>query len=572
MELQLLDVDAIHPSPHNPRKDFPKEKMQQLSASIALQGVQQPVKVRKTPKGFELIFGERRWRSSVTAGLKKIPALVEVMDDLQVAEVQLAENLEREDLAPLEVAGGYRRLLDLGQSMDKVCERAGRKRTAVYATLQLLQLGPEARKSLGEEKISASVAQLVARVPKALQARALSVVEGGQYRGPMSYRDAEKQLGQLFTVDLRKAPFDLKSEAIPCFAKSCAVCPKRAGNAVDLYPDIKNPDTCTDYPLYRQKLNADAKVTVEAKGYRLLPQADYVAEKLFYNQGRGGLVPEHGFIDPAEACYDDTQNRPYRDLLPVEQMKKLVKVALDVDGKPHQLLERAGLMQAVKKAGVFKPRKKNAPRTSSSSTRSSPASTKPARPPPPDIDELTDFAIIGKLVAAVEKKCLTPAIVELIATELLGNAYNISRRRGLSDLRYSGVSEQHAAKLMSKATPGELAGLLFEAAFDSRFENGDDVGALCKELKVDPKATRLEVEKANAITWKDAGKKGSAGTGHYRGERYTIIKSGKGFELKYTPTLGGQKGIAKTFEFKTLELAKKDALEHEVAMKKGGAR
>lgn len=489
-QVQLISLDAIEADPHNPRKDFPKAAMAELAHSIIEHGVLSPILVRKVGEKFRVIAGERRWRAARMADHEQVPAIVSDVTDLEASEIQLDENLKRLDLAPLEVAGGYRRQLDLGRTMDEVCERAGKKRSAVYATLQLLQLGAAGRKALGEEKITPSVAQLVARVPKSLQEKALALVEGGQHQEPLSYREAESELQNAFTVDLRAVSFDTKDEKLTA-AGSCVVCPKRSGNAKDLFPDLKNGELCTDPPCCRAKQLADTKRQVEAKGYKLLTDKDAPPEEVFWAEGRGQLREESGFVDPKAGCYDDTESRKYVDLLTEEQKKKLVVVVVDADGKPHQLLQRAGLTRELKKGGLFKERKKSTPATSKGSAQ------KPAeyKPPEPTLEELQGRAAMAALVEKVEKKGLTPALLRAMARELAGsfNGNQLYERRGVKDLGYGTPSDKEFEKAFGKASTATLVGLLFEFIFNERAEQGDSFDDVAELLGVDLKKVAAEV-------------------------------------------------------------------------------
>lgn len=559
---QLLDISTVEADPHNPRKDFPKEEMNALINSVMLFGVRQPIEVRVVGSGkHRIVFGERRYRAAKAADLKQIPAIVRTMTDLEASEVQLAENLERADLSPLEIAGGYQRQLELGRTIDQVCERAGKKRSAVYAMLQLLQLGDAGRKALGEERITTSVAQLVARVPKALQERALSIVEGNNYTRPLTFKQAEAELGRVFLVDLNKAPWKLKDEGIPCVAKSCFECPKRSGNAPDLFPDVKNRDACTDPVAYRQKLYLFAKADVAKAGFaKLLNPNEHPPEKLFYNGGRGGLQQESGYVDPDERCYDDTQNRPYKQLLTPEQRAKLFIVALDADGKQRHLLERAGLMREVKKAGLIKTRKVKKASTSSSSSRSSPArSTEPAhyREPPPDIDELVDRALVEAMVAKVEEKGFTPQILKVLALELGDDSYQLKARRfGRKNAHYGGAGEKMLAKLVKSAKPNVLAGIVFEGAFDRLLEDGYGTEDLAKGLGVSREKLEADVKKANPVLWSEDAK-GATGSGVKNGAEYLIEKKDKAFVFKKPKE-------ASELSFDSLEKAKATAVKVEL--------
>jgi len=138
--LNLL-IDEVFPNHLQPRKNFDDEKFNELERSIREHGVLQPVIVQKGVNGYELIVGERRWRASKKAGLKKIPAVVREVTDLESLELALIENLNRQDLNPIEEADGYERLAkDFGLTQEKIAKRMGKSRESVANIMRLLKL------------------------------------------------------------------------------------------------------------------------------------------------------------------------------------------------------------------------------------------------------------------------------------------------------------------------------------------------------------------------------------------------------------------------------------------------
>ena len=138
--LNLL-IDEVFPNHLQPRKNFDDEKFNELERSIREHGVLQPVIVQKGVNGYELIVGERRWRASKKAGLKKIPAVVREVTDLESLELALIENLNRQDLNPIEEADGYERLAkDFGLTQEKIAKRMGKSRESVTNAMRLLKL------------------------------------------------------------------------------------------------------------------------------------------------------------------------------------------------------------------------------------------------------------------------------------------------------------------------------------------------------------------------------------------------------------------------------------------------
>ncbi len=151
-----IPISQISPNRLQPRQDFDPEKLAELAASIREHGLVQPVVVRPVDGGYELIVGERRWRACQQAGLRVIPAVVKDLDsDADVLEVALVENLQREDLNPLEEASAFRYLIEeLGLTQEEVSRRVGRSRPQVANTLRLLNLDPAMQEELKAGRIT----------------------------------------------------------------------------------------------------------------------------------------------------------------------------------------------------------------------------------------------------------------------------------------------------------------------------------------------------------------------------------------------------------------------------------
>ena len=139
---QLLPLHRVEPNPGQPRRDFDEEELQALADSIRVHGVIQPLSVRQLNTGYyQIIAGERRWRAARVAGLQEVPAVIMDVDDKQVMELALIENLQRQDLNPVEEAMGYRTLMDeYGLTQEDVAGRVGKSRPAVANALRLMSL------------------------------------------------------------------------------------------------------------------------------------------------------------------------------------------------------------------------------------------------------------------------------------------------------------------------------------------------------------------------------------------------------------------------------------------------
>lgn len=155
LKFEELPVSAIRPNARQPRQTFPRSGIEELAASIREVGVLQPLVVRSTTGGFELIAGERRLRAAKEAGLERVPVLIRQAEDNESMELALVENLQRENLSPLETAAAYQALMEgFGLTKDQLARRLGKSRAAVTNTLRLTQLPEPVRDILGQGRLS----------------------------------------------------------------------------------------------------------------------------------------------------------------------------------------------------------------------------------------------------------------------------------------------------------------------------------------------------------------------------------------------------------------------------------
>lgn len=198
-----LPLSQVQPGLKQPRKRFDPEALQSLADSIREHGVLQPVTVRRLGSGYyQIIAGERRWRAARLAGLEEIPALIVEADDRKVMELALIENLQREDLDPVEEARGYQSLLsEYGLTQEEVAARMGKSRPAIANSLRLLSLPQEALGYLEDGKLSAGHARAVLSVPGREEQLALCqrIISQG-----LSVRQAEAEARRLAAAKKRK--------------------------------------------------------------------------------------------------------------------------------------------------------------------------------------------------------------------------------------------------------------------------------------------------------------------------------------------------------------------------------
>ena len=160
-EVDKVDINKIEPNASQPRKNFNEDSLQELADSIKQHGLIEPLIVQKGKKGFyQIIAGERRWRASKIAGLKEVPVIVKKLSEQEILEISLIENIQREDLNPIEEALTYKRLLEeFHLKQDEVAEKVSKSRVAITNSLRLLKLDERVRSMLIEDKIKSGHAR-----------------------------------------------------------------------------------------------------------------------------------------------------------------------------------------------------------------------------------------------------------------------------------------------------------------------------------------------------------------------------------------------------------------------------
>ena len=177
-----IPISQVESYSGQPRKHFDEESLQELADSITEHGIIQPLTVRKLSSGYyQIIAGERRWRAARLAGLQEVPVIVMEADDRKAAELAMIENLQREDLTPMEEAAGFQSLIETYQmTQEEAAQRVGKSRSAVTNALRLLGLSPSVRKLVEENKLTAGHARaLVPLSPSLQESAANAIIAGG---------------------------------------------------------------------------------------------------------------------------------------------------------------------------------------------------------------------------------------------------------------------------------------------------------------------------------------------------------------------------------------------------------
>jgi ParB/RepB/Spo0J family partition protein len=318
-----IPIEQLHESPFNPRRTFNDAGLQELATDIKAQGVLQPILVRNRMvnmtaanpddmfDGYELIFGHRRLRAAVLAGLTQVPCQVRSMTDDDARMAQISENLAREDIHPIEEAEGFHALMtEHDISAEALVERTGKSRSYIYGRLSLLKACPKVRDACLANKIGSETALLIARLrTDKLQQKALGYIEGKyidmEDGGQKSYRQIRELLREKFTLGIKDAIFDTSDPFLLPDAGDCTSCAKRSGNAPefqDLTEDTKNrygysakgsDSLCTDPDCFDAKKKAHLRnqaAQLEQQGKTVVDGAKARAAIDAYGHVKGAYI------------------------------------------------------------------------------------------------------------------------------------------------------------------------------------------------------------------------------------------------------------------------------------------
>lgn len=198
---QTLRLDELQPGKYQPRTHMDQESLAELAESVRAQGIMQPVLVRRVEQGYEIIAGERRWRAARIAGLSEVPVLVRDVPDEAALAMSLIENIQRENLNPLEEAVGIQRLVDeFGMTHEKAATAVGRSRSAVSNLLRLLNLAAPVQELLVRNRLEMGHARALLPLPGAAQIQAGQEISARQ----MSVREAEQLVKRLLTPPVER--------------------------------------------------------------------------------------------------------------------------------------------------------------------------------------------------------------------------------------------------------------------------------------------------------------------------------------------------------------------------------
>ena len=205
-----LKIDEIEPNRLQPRKNFDEDALQELSESIKQFGLIQPIIVKKRENFYEIIAGERRWRAARIAGLKEVPVIVKKYDDRESMEIAIVENLQREDLNPIEEAQAYRRLIEeFGLKQDEAAQRVSKSRTAVTNAMRLLKLDERVQQMVIDDMISGGHARTLLAIEDKEEQYAMAMIV---FDNKMSVRETEKLVRNYLKKEKEKSTSEKKED------------------------------------------------------------------------------------------------------------------------------------------------------------------------------------------------------------------------------------------------------------------------------------------------------------------------------------------------------------------------
>ncbi len=241
-DVEKIDINKIYANPNQPRKTFDKESLSELAESIKIHGLIQPIIVNRMPDGYMIIAGERRFRACKLCGLTEVDAVVKDYTGKQVAEIAIIENLQREDLNPVEVARGIKKLMDeYGLTQEKVAERIGKSRSAVANSMRILSLYPEVLDLVEKGKVSFGHAKILVSISDYATQMMLAKKIA---KDKLTVRDLEKEVEAILGNKKQKKVTKLQSDELQDFVSELQ---RKLGTKVSVIGNDKKGRIYIDY-------------------------------------------------------------------------------------------------------------------------------------------------------------------------------------------------------------------------------------------------------------------------------------------------------------------------------------
>jgi ParB/RepB/Spo0J family partition protein len=493
-QIRTLPLEALvfsqTPMQVERRKMRTKEQISERAESIKSVGVLQPILVRPNPfreveeESFEVAAGEGRVLSAKEAGLEEIPAIVRELTDEQVEEIQLIENLQRDDVHELVEALGYETLLKHGNTVDQIAEKVGKSKRTIYTRLQLRKLDPATHDAFRSGRIDFSKALLVARLPAAVDQR-----KAGIEIADMPYLRAREHIEREYMLMLKDAPFDTADAVLLKNTPACGPCSKRTGNQPELFGDVKSADVCTDKRCYQAKCEAGARLKLALardNGQKIITGAE--AKKVLPYQHMDHIGA--GYVKPSEKCWDDPKQRTYAQIFGKDFKPTLVQSPYD-KGNLVEVVEKSAAIKKLHDDGVLKaPKASFNPERTKTATASSKAANEKAKREE-EIDQEAAHRLYLAVHAKAPKALAQPTLVAIALQMLDELEYDDRPAWIFKAWRWSENGPSPAD--LKKLKEAQLNQVIFELFLFHRNASSDLLESTAKRMGIDPKKIRAEV-------------------------------------------------------------------------------
>ncbi|MDD2676216.1 MAG: ParB/RepB/Spo0J family partition protein [Methylacidiphilaceae bacterium] len=360
--VKQLPIGQIVPSPRNPRKNFSDEGLAELAESIRRHGLLHPILV--TPRGsdrYQIVAGERRWRACQRIGRATVECFIRDLDEKTAIGIAVMENVQRSGLNPIEEAAGLHAMIDAGKmTLQEAASVVGKGRDYIARMLLLNRLPEAAKEAIRTGQMGRRMGWYIARIPLG-ELRSLVTSEALAKR--LSTTEVAKLVLEHYLLELRKADFSVHSADLVPGVPSCLDCPRRTGNAPELYSDIANPMVCTDPHCFARKREADWARRcrqAQAEGKEVVPDTEAIDEFVL---GTAQLSQGSRFIDLETKCCSDKEGRRWSVLLAEDLQRRgtdgklRLFLARSPVGTIHELLLKEEALLALKRRGLSFARK-----------------------------------------------------------------------------------------------------------------------------------------------------------------------------------------------------------------------
>ncbi|HMH32127.1 MAG TPA: ParB/RepB/Spo0J family partition protein [Puia sp.] len=286
-ELKNVAITDIDFSPLNYRKFFSKKALEDFATEIALHGIISPLMLRSMPSGrYELVAGERRLRAAMIAKLSEVPAVAKILTDEDVIEIQLSENLQREDPHPMHEAQGIGQMQKARKTIDEIAARLGKSKVFVYSRLKLLTLIDALQEMFLADKINLTEAVEIASISAASQQEFYDEYCSDWKEQENFELDNIMYALSRFKYDLKEAPFNPKDKGLLPSAGACTACPSNSATLKTLFPEYAKHAVCTNKECYRKKCDAHFSFSLVSAFQEHKPDA------LLFHGSDSGIIEE----------------------------------------------------------------------------------------------------------------------------------------------------------------------------------------------------------------------------------------------------------------------------------------